>query len=192
MRSGDLAGEQAPLLKSGGASSFQLEDDTEVIQVRTSQRGLDRKKGVAKWISFDLSSGGHREGVHLGFKTHFLASSSRSRSFNIKLMLIVSYFGVIVWTLMVLFGPLLLSFMEKSTWCDSDGGRRSLKQSSDGQGNRFINSDMTSDEKHYENPDYNTDPCRYMRIPYLAGLTLEECDFCRRMLVAVLLGGAIG
>mmetsp|Transcript_10297 Transcript_10297/g.17077 ORF Transcript_10297/g.17077 Transcript_10297/m.17077 type:complete len:416 (-) Transcript_10297:357-1604(-) len=200
MRPVDLPGEQAPLLKSG--SSFQLEDDTEVIQV-TSQRGLNRKASLkaAKWISFDLSSGGNESTDHnnsgkrtsMGFKTHFFTASSRTRGFKIKLLLVVSYFGVIVWTLLVLLGPLILSFMAKSTWCRiEDQAERNSKLSGDGGGGRFMNSEMTSDEKHYNNPDYNTDPCRYLRLPWLAGLTLEECDFCRRMLVSVLLGGAIG
>mmetsp|Transcript_33149 Transcript_33149/g.38601 ORF Transcript_33149/g.38601 Transcript_33149/m.38601 type:complete len:625 (+) Transcript_33149:148-2022(+) len=44
----------------------------------------------------------------------------------------------------------------------------------------------------YENPDYSTNPCLYMRTPYLFYLTIEEADLCTRMLVSVLFGGFIG
>lgn len=94
---------------------------------------------------------------------------------------------------MVMVGPLVLHFVDKDKWCNQeDTAERYLKRSGDGDGSRFINDDMSIDEKRYDNPDYNTDPCRYARLPYLAGLTLEECDYCRRMLTSVLLGGAIG
>ena len=50
----------------------------------------------------------------------------------------------------------------------------------------------TSSEQLYPNPDYDVDPCRYVRFPFLSYITLEECDVCRRLLTAVFLGGAIG
>ena len=33
-----------------------------------------------------------------------------------------------------------------------------------------------------DNPDYDTDPCRYIRLPELCFLTVEECDISRRLL----------
>jgi hypothetical protein len=44
----------------------------------------------------------------------------------------------------------------------------------------------------YANPDYITDPCRYLRVAELFYFTLEECDMSRRLLCSVLLGGIIG
>jgi len=44
----------------------------------------------------------------------------------------------------------------------------------------------------YENPDYHQNPCRNERYIFLLGLTLKECDYARRILVSVLLGGIIG
>jgi hypothetical protein len=108
-------------------------------------------------------------------------------------MLLICYLGVFIWTAMILLGPTILSLIEKDTWCNlEEGGEgRMLKISGDGGAGRFKN-DLDVDEKHYENPDYDMDPCRYTRVPWLLWLTLEECDFCQRMLMSVLLGGAIG
>lgn len=51
---------------------------------------------------------------------------------------------------------------------------------------------METAEHPYPNPDFNLDPCRYVRFPFLSYITMEECDVCRRLLTAVVLGGAIG
>jgi len=44
----------------------------------------------------------------------------------------------------------------------------------------------------YENPDYDTNTCRYQRLPLLFYLTLEEADLCTRLIVAVFMGAFIG
>jgi hypothetical protein len=72
-------------------------------------------------------------------------------------------------TALILFGPMLLTYSGNRSWCVSTQG-----------------------DKDYDNPDYNSDICRRERIPMLLFMTLEESDFCQRMLVSVLLGGAIG
>lgn len=72
-------------------------------------------------------------------------------------------------TALILFGPMLLTYSGNRSWCVSTQG-----------------------DKDYDNPDYNSDMCRRERIPMLLFMTLEEADFCQRMLVSVLLGGAIG
>jgi putative Mg2+ transporter-C (MgtC) family protein len=46
--------------------------------------------------------------------------------------------------------------------------------------------------KAFSNPVYNDNPCRGVRYPFLLFLTMEECDFGRRLVVAVLAGGVIG
>lgn len=45
---------------------------------------------------------------------------------------------------------------------------------------------------HYQNPSYVYYPCRHMRFSHLLYLTPEECDFGRRLVVSVCLGGVIG
>lgn len=46
--------------------------------------------------------------------------------------------------------------------------------------------------KAFSNPVYNDNPCRGVRYPFLLFLTIEECDFGRRLVVAVMSGGVIG
>ena len=77
-------------------------------------------------------------------------------------------------TALILFGPLYLTYDGNRSWCTTQEG------------------DSNDDSKDYENPDYDSDVCLRERIPLLFYLTLEEADFCQRMLVSVLLGGAIG
>lgn len=92
---------------------------------------------------------------------------------------------------MTLIGPLVLSFKDASEWCSQDEDEGELKSSGDASSTTY-SWDMNIGDKEYENPDYITDPCRYVRVPQLAWLTLEECDMSRRMLTSVILGGAIG
>jgi len=44
----------------------------------------------------------------------------------------------------------------------------------------------------YSNPDYDTNPCLWVRSPTLLYLTPLECDLSRRLVVSVFLGGCIG
>jgi uncharacterized membrane protein YhiD involved in acid resistance len=50
----------------------------------------------------------------------------------------------------------------------------------------------TATDVTYENPSYKENPCKDDRIPQLFYLSVEECVFARRILVAVFLGGLIG
>ncbi len=67
--------------------------------------------------------------------------------------------------------------MQKSDWCPIYKGNATIDE-----------------ETHieYENPDYDQDECYVIRLPLLCYLTMEEADLCTRMLISVLLGGAIG
>ena len=47
-------------------------------------------------------------------------------------------------------------------------------------------------QKEYENPDFNKDLCRHVQTPYLLYMTVDECDYARRMLVSVIFGAIIG
>jgi uncharacterized membrane protein YhiD involved in acid resistance len=47
-------------------------------------------------------------------------------------------------------------------------------------------------KRHYPNPDSNNNPCYYERTLYLLGMNQFESTFSRRMIVAVILGAAIG
>ena len=97
------------------------------------------------------------------------------------MIMLLSYLVLVVYTLLVLFGPLILLPIDKTKWCPES---ESVGVDDD--------DDAFYDEPHYENPDYITDPCFHRRLPELLGLTLEECDLSRRMLASVLFGGAIG
>ena len=97
------------------------------------------------------------------------------------MIMLLSYLVLVVYTLLVLFGPLILLPIDKTKWCPES---ESVGVDDD--------DDAVYDEPHYENPDYITDPCFHRRLPELLGLTLEECDLSRRMLASVLFGGAIG
>eukprot|EP00756_Hemistasia_phaeocysticola_P034296 Hpha_TRINITY_DN16514_c1_g5::TRINITY_DN16514_c1_g5_i1::g.134012::m.134012/K07507/mgtC; putative Mg2+ transporter-C (MgtC) family protein len=44
----------------------------------------------------------------------------------------------------------------------------------------------------YPNPEYRKQPCHWHRYPQLVGLNRMECEWARRLLVAGLLGSAIG
>lgn len=52
--------------------------------------------------------------------------------------------------------------------------------------------DVAPSEKEFENPGYDNNPCRSMRYMRLLFLTLEECDFGRRLVGSVIGGGVIG
>ena len=107
-----------------------------------------------------------------------------------KLFIAACYLLAFLYTSLILFGPLALSFHgDESEWCpvyDENDHMRELTGSGD------FNSEISLADREYANPDYITDPCRYVRLPQLVWLTLEECDMSRRMLTSVILGGAIG
>uniref|UniRef100_A0A7S1VRB7 MgtC/SapB/SrpB/YhiD N-terminal domain-containing protein n=1 Tax=Grammatophora oceanica TaxID=210454 RepID=A0A7S1VRB7_9STRA len=214
-------GERKPLLfaQTQHGSSFRLDGDSEVLQSSASSQQSTNSKQPSPMVA----------GLNLLAKNRYTASGRpirgkrggnqllpRKYSVKSKAFLLLCYLGAFVWTLCILFGPLVLHFQDKALWCpvydpnaddehlfttvtNDDVTNRQLKSSGDA-GSRSsrataddrLNSEIPVEEREYENPDYDTDPCRYVRLPSLMGLTLEECDFCRRMLTAVLLGGTIG
>lgn len=100
------------------------------------------------------------------------SSMSRHKQKMWNTFLIRSFLLLIfISTLYILIGPsILLRYMKQSDWCP-------------------ISNAVAKD---YENPDYDTDPCHHIRIPLLMYLTIEEADHCKRMLISVALGSAIG
>jgi len=99
-------------------------------------------------------------------------TQSRHRQKMWNAFLIRSFIVLIfISTFYILIGPsILLRYMKQSDWCPTS----------------------TNTAKDYENPDYDTDPCHHIRIPLLMYLTIEEADHCKRMLISVALGSAIG
>jgi len=107
---------------------------------------------------------------------------------------------VLFFSVLIFVGPFLLHVViDKDAWCqlplldatvdNMDGSAdrdnhdlRNLASGDFAEGGGYL----------YPNPDYDTDPCRYARFAVLCFITLEECDICRRLLTAVILGGAIG
>lgn len=89
-----------------------------------------------------------------------------------SVLLALSFAVFLYVTFVAVFGELIFLPQQEQDWC-------------------FIENkeDFPTD---YENPDYNSDPCRLYRTPYLLFLTVDECNFLRRLLLSVVLGGAIG
>lgn len=46
--------------------------------------------------------------------------------------------------------------------------------------------------KEYENPDYDKNLCRHQHTIHLLYMTVDECDYARRMLLSVIFGAIIG
>lgn len=116
-------------------------------------------------------------------RNKYLCFDKRSAATLVGLVLIILY------ALLITVGPfLLLRYNDKSTWCPYNNdhppdARRQVQTSS-----RILKT-----SKSYPNPDYTfTDPCRYYSTPRLLFLSLEQCDFCTRIMVSALLGGLIG
>ena len=108
-----------------------------------------------------------------GFFCHFDLKSLKSFavSSQTNIVLIICYILVLLYSILICMGPTLLAYIiPKEEWCGLAAGN----------------------DKTYNNPDYITDPCRYLRVPQLLYLTMEECDMSRRLLCSVLLGGIIG
>lgn len=122
-----------------------------------------------------------------------------------KMLVLLIRILILGYTLVILFGEVILITSEKSKWCSQydpkfdyvNAGIDSEYINKGGSSDHHVieysdDDDTNSTGKNYENPDYNTDPCRYERVPYLLYLTPEECDLCRRMLASVVFGGIIG
>ena len=109
-----------------------------------------------------------------------------------------------LYALLIFVGPFILHFLvDKEDWCHSRLTEEQrdmflptelhVTESSSIHKRMLGSGDFEATaEQPYPNPDYDIDPCRYVRFPFLAFVTLEECDVCRRLLTAVFLGGAIG
>lgn len=110
-----------------------------------------------------------------------------------KILIATCYLIVFTYTCIILFGPLILSFQEESDWCpvysvpDDQDKDRNLKSSG-----TVFHWDIPIQDREYDNPDFDQNPCHYARVPHLFWLTMQECDLSRRMLASVILGGAIG
>eukprot|EP00934_Nitzschia_sp_Nitz4_P003474 Nitzschia sp. Nitz4//scaffold7_size249615//231674//233194//NITZ4_001217-RA/size249615-snap-gene-0.236-mRNA-1//1//CDS//3329558562//3464//frame0 len=120
-----------------------------------------------------------------------------------NVVLAVIYTMVSMYAVMIFVGPLILFFRDKNEWCQltqeerdmfllQNGGSVGYDMGDDAFRRQLSGDSVVSGEHPYPNPDYNIDPCRYVRFPFLAYITLEECDVSRRLLAACLLGGAIG
>ena len=90
-----------------------------------------------------------------------------------KIFLISMYGFLVLSTITILFGEIVF-----------------LGAVSDEANLKYCSADYERIE--YENPDYHQNPCRLKRYGFLLGLTPKECDYGRRVLTSVLLGGIIG
>jgi len=78
---------------------------------------------------------------------------------------------LLIYTIIILFGESLILPKDEAKWCKY----------------AFV-----ENTKEYENPDYNKDLCRYQQTYYLLYMTVDECDYARRMLLSVIFGAIIG
>ncbi len=85
----------------------------------------------------------------------------------------LSVFLLLVYTIVILFGEIFILPSNQASWCSlADTSSQSSKQ--------------------YENPDFRIDPCRFHKTIYLLYLTVDECDWARRILLSVIYGAIIG
>lgn len=179
--------ESTPLMRARERSIFALTDDTHFLTKpakpagSSSASGAEAKRHLRLLSDWTLMSSG---------RNHRARRAARLRT---KLFIAACYGLVFLYTCTILVGPLLLAFQDKAEWCsgyneDEEGYQRKLTADD----SPLFASDVDLADKEFKNPDYCTDPCQYIRLPNLVGLTLEECDMSRRMLTSVILGGAIG
>jgi len=119
-----------------------------------------------------------------GGRLEIISLFLKRTNFGGKALIVSLTFLVASYTFVVLFGEILfLHHLSRSEWCESYDPKYDP-----------FNYDVKPDplESEILNPDHIDDPCRYERIPQLFWLTEEECDMSRRMLMSVILGGAIG
>lgn len=57
---------------------------------------------------------------------------------------------------------------------------------------RITEEHLAATQLEYNNPSYVYKPCDHIRLPALLWMTRYECNFGRRLLAAVLLGGIVG
>lgn len=125
---------------------------------------------------------------------------ARISSNQLNCLLLVSYVLVVAYSILINVGPLVLALLPSDQWCglhDQASDHQTASSTNNGgrrlsSGDFYIEEAVSEEDSPYANPDYITDPCRYLRVPQLSYITLEECDMCRRLLCSVLLGGVIG
>ncbi|KAG7367407.1 MgtC family protein [Nitzschia inconspicua] len=112
-------------------------------------------------------------------------------SMEMNAILLVCYLVVFLFSIIICIGPVMLTFViSTGDWCGLTFDGFTVE---DTNRELFSGDTATPDSNSpYANPDYVVDPCRYLRVPYLCYLTMEECDMCRRLLCSVLFGGIIG
>lgn len=205
-----FGGSKRPIANSG--SSFALDDDQEVLVKKgnsgsdmsssnKSSNKVDPKTSILKqnFKNFGDDMGGSSQ------KRKIMPLIPKKMSTSGKMLVLLIRILILGYTAVILFGEVILISSEKSKWCSQYDPKFDYVNA--GIDPEYINKGGSSDHhvieysddddtnstgKHYENPDYNTDPCRYERVPYLLYLTPEECDLCRRMLASVVFGGIIG
>lgn len=154
------------------------------------REAVDRYKTTETGVSFENDLKGNNEfGFLDGLHRRRLSTSNSSNNPYVSLFghteaakYIVNAAGafLVFFTLLILFGPFLVTeFLHRSQWCPIFKNQEFYLNATVAQG-------------LYDNPDHDSDPCRYERLPHLFYLTLEEADLCRRMLLAVIMGAAIG
>lgn len=107
----------------------------------------------------------------------------------------ICYILVLLFSILICVGPILLNHVvSKEDWCGLQLETATVSLASESN-RKMVSGDFgksDSSESPYANPDYILDPCRYLRVPHLCYLTMEECDVCRRLLCSVILGAIIG
>lgn len=162
-------------------ASFASLATADVSNVNTSAASQNEwEKAVHEYKKHFHNNDEYQKGVGVESSKSFLKGTTtcahnrhKQRFWNV--FLIRAFIIIIaIYTLYILIGPsIIVRYWKKSEWCPKSNAA-------------FIGT------KDYENPDYDTDPCDHIRIPLLMYLTIEEADHCRRMLISVALGAAIG
>jgi uncharacterized membrane protein YhiD involved in acid resistance len=111
---------------------------------------------------------------------------------------------VVSYSIVIFVAPLILAYRDEAKWCavhehhNHTAANNEDAASSQNNATHWVVrhygviEHANTEGMAYANPDYDTNPCRYIRLLPLLGMTLEECDMSRRMVVSVVLGGAIG
>jgi hypothetical protein len=113
-----------------------------------------------------------------------------------NIILIFCYLLVLFFSILICIGPILLTYvLPKEEWCGLTADYFTTDGTTNDNNRNLLSGDtetLSDSNSPYHNPDYILDPCRYLRVPYVFYITMEECDMCRRLLCSVLLGGIIG
>lgn len=195
MRSnGKSTGEKTPLMRD--KSAFNLGDDTHIIRKKYSGTKQENKnpsshhRNSSNWTQISDGANAHLSSGGASPREQPRRRRRRRRHVKTKILIGTCYLLVSIYTCVILIGPLLLSFQHESEWCPVH--IRSNIGGNEKSSNDQFNWDIPIQDREYNNPDFNQDPCQYARVPQLFWLTLEECDMSQRMLMSVILGGAIG